>query len=96
MISDEPFMEKIKTAMSLDMCIRELESAVKGGMRVFDVGTGSGVLAVAAAKLGAGEVVAMDYDRTAATVAQENVVCRVTQPLRLRNSRLLPPGWSGR
>ena len=35
--------------------------------------TGSGVLAVAAAKLGAGEVVAMDYDRTAATVAQENV-----------------------
>ena len=38
-----------------------------------DVGTGSGVLAVAAAKLGAGEVVAMDYDRTAATVAQENV-----------------------
>ena len=55
------------------MCIRELESAVKGGMRVFDVGTGSGVLAVAAAKLGAGEVVAMDYDRTAATVAQENV-----------------------
>ena len=55
------------------MCLRELESAVKGGMRVFDVGTGSGVLAVAAAKLGAGEVVAMDYDRTAATVAQENV-----------------------
>ena len=41
------------------MCIRELESAVKGGMRVFDVGTGSGVLAVTAAKLGAGEVIAM-------------------------------------
>ena len=55
------------------MCIRELESAVKGGMRVFDVGTGSGVLAVTAAKLGAGEVIAMDYDRTAAHVAQENV-----------------------
>lgn len=55
------------------MCIRELESLVKGGMRVFDVGTGSGVLAVAAAKLGAGEVIAKDYDRTAAKVAQENV-----------------------
>lgn len=55
------------------MCIRALESLVKGGMRVFDVGTGSGVLAVAAAKLGAGEVVAMDYDRTAAHVAAENV-----------------------
>ena len=36
-------------------------------------GTGSGVLAVTAAKLGAGEVIAMDYDRTAAHVAQENV-----------------------
>lgn len=55
------------------MCIRALESLVKGGMRVFDVGTGSGVLAVAAAKLGASEVVAMDYDRTAANVAAENV-----------------------
>ena len=31
------------------------------------------VLAVTAAKLGAGEVIAMDYDRTAARVAQENV-----------------------
>uniref|UniRef100_UPI003D7C824C 50S ribosomal protein L11 methyltransferase n=1 Tax=Mitsuokella sp. TaxID=2049034 RepID=UPI003D7C824C len=55
------------------MCIRELEAHVKDGMRVFDVGTGSGVLAVAAAKLGAGEVTAKDYDRTAAKVAQENV-----------------------
>ncbi len=55
------------------MCIRELESLVKGGMRVFDVGTGSGILAVAAAKLGADEVVAKDYDRTAVKVAQENV-----------------------
>ena len=55
------------------LCIRALESMVKKGMRVFDVGTGSGVLAIAAAKLGAGEVVAMDYDRTAVTAAQANV-----------------------
>lgn len=55
------------------MCIRELEKLVRGGMRVFDVGTGSGVLAITAAKLGAGEVVAMDYDKTSVGIAAENI-----------------------
>ena len=55
------------------MCIRELEKLVRGGMRVFEVGTGSGVLSIAAAKLGAGDVTAMDYDRTAVNVAAENI-----------------------
>lgn len=55
------------------MCLRELELLVRGGMRVFDVGTGSGVLAIAAAKLGAGEVIARDYDGTAVKFAGENI-----------------------
>ena len=55
------------------MCIRELELLVRGGMRVFDVGTGSGVLSIAAARLGAADVMAMDYDRTAVNVAEENI-----------------------
>ena len=55
------------------MCIRELETLVRGGMRVFDVGTGSGVLSIAAARLGATDVTAMDYDRTAVGVAEENI-----------------------
>ena len=55
------------------MCIRELELLVRGGMRVFDVGTGSGVLAITAARLGAADVTAMDYDRTAVNVAEENI-----------------------
>ena len=37
------------------MCLRSLEHLVAPGMRVYDVGCGSGILAVAAAKLGAGE-----------------------------------------
>jgi ribosomal protein L11 methyltransferase len=41
--------------------------------RVFDVGTGSGVLAVAAARLGAREVLAVDTDPLAVEVATENV-----------------------
>ena len=61
------------THPTTSMCIRELETMVKGGMRVFDVGTGSGVLAIAAAKLGATDITAMDYDATAVKVAEENI-----------------------
>lgn len=55
------------------MCIRALETLVKGGMRIFDVGTGSGVLSIVAAKLGATDITAMDYDKTAVHVAEENI-----------------------
>ncbi len=41
---------------------------------VLDVGTGTGILAIAAAKLGAREVVALDIDPEAAEVARENVL----------------------
>ena len=37
------------------------------------MGCGSGILAIAALKLGAGEVIAMDYDPVAVSVAEENV-----------------------
>ncbi|MBP2637918.1 MAG: prmA [Firmicutes bacterium] len=55
------------------MCIRALEDVIKPGHIVFDVGTGSGVLAVAAAKLGANSVQAIDLDAVAVRVATENV-----------------------
>lgn len=55
------------------MCLRELENLVQKGARVFDVGTGSGVLAIAAAELGAAEVFAKDYDATAVRIAGENI-----------------------
>lgn len=55
------------------MCLRALEQMVRGGETVFDVGTGSGVLAIAAAKLGAKRVVAKDYARPSAEVAAKNV-----------------------
>jgi ribosomal protein L11 methyltransferase len=61
------------THPTTSMCIRELEELVKGGMQVFDVGTGSGVLAITAAKLGAGRVTATDYDPTAVSVAAQNI-----------------------
>ena len=55
------------------LCIRALEDLVRPGMTVFDVGTGSGVLAIVAAKLGAKKVEAVDFDPVAVRVARENV-----------------------
>jgi len=54
------------------LCLRTLEDVVKPEQRVFDLGTGSGILAIAAAKLGA-KVEAVDLDSVAIRVAQENV-----------------------
>lgn len=56
------------------MCCRILEEVVRPGQIIFDVGTGSGILAVAAAKLGADSVQAVDLDTVAVRVANENVV----------------------
>jgi ribosomal protein L11 methyltransferase len=43
-------------------------------LTVLDVGTGSGILSIAAAKLGASEVIAVDIDTQAVTVASENLI----------------------
>lgn len=55
------------------MCLEFLESAIKPEDRVIDVGTGSGILAIGAALLGAKSVVAIDIDPTAVKVARENI-----------------------
>lgn len=54
------------------MCLEFLEQCQIVGKRVLDVGTGSGILAIAAAKLGASEVIATDIDDAALEAAQEN------------------------
>ena len=55
------------------LVIRFLEKYIKQGMRVADVGCGSGILAICASKLGAGECKAYDIDPTAVKVANENI-----------------------
>ncbi|AET70399.1 ribosomal protein L11 methyltransferase [Desulfosporosinus orientis DSM 765] len=54
------------------LCLKTLEGMIKPEQKVFDLGTGSGILAIAAAKLGA-TVDAVDLDAVAVKVAQENV-----------------------
>jgi len=54
------------------LCLEALERHLKPGMTVVDVGTGSGILAEAAVKLGARRVIANDNDPDAVAVAREN------------------------
>lgn len=56
------------------LCLQALERHVTAGCKVVDFGTGSGILAIAAAKLGAEMVTAIDGDSEAAEVARANVV----------------------
>jgi ribosomal protein L11 methyltransferase len=55
------------------MCLRALEERMRAGAAVGDLGTGSGILAIAAALLGAGRVWAVDIDPVAVRTASENV-----------------------
>ena len=57
------------------MCIQALERYVKPETTVFDVGCGTGILAIAAAKLEAKMAVGVDLDPVAVEVAKENVKC---------------------
>ena len=66
------------THETTSLCLETLDSMVKGGERVLDIGTGSGILAIAALKLGAAEAEGVDIDpmcvRTAGENAQRNGV----------------------
>ena len=55
------------------LCLRLLQDLDLRGKRLVDVGTGSGVLAIAAVLLGAGSVEGIDYDEDALTSARESV-----------------------
>ena len=54
------------------LCLEALDQRVRGGERVLDIGTGSGILAIAALKLGASVAEGVDIDPVAVRTAGEN------------------------
>lgn len=54
------------------LCLKWLEASVRGGESVLDYGCGSGILAIAARKLGAGRVVGADIDPQAVAASRDN------------------------
>jgi ribosomal protein L11 methyltransferase len=55
------------------LCLRAVEEQVEPGMRVLDLGAGSGILAIAAARLHASYVEAVEIESVAADVCRDNV-----------------------
>ena len=72
---------------STQMCLRALEQTIHGGERVIDLGSGSGILSIAALLLGAQEATGVDIDPKAEDIARENAASTVSPP---RNSAPLP------
>lgn len=58
---------------STRFCMKFVDQYVKGGESIVDAGCGSGILSIAAAKLGAVRVFAMDVDELAVKIARENI-----------------------
>jgi ribosomal protein L11 methyltransferase len=69
------------------LCLQWLIERVAPGCSVLDYGTGSGILAIAAARLGAEPVVGVDIDAAALTAAEDNAR-KNSVSIRLRHSRL--------
>lgn len=72
------------------MCIEALEKYVKEGYIVYDIGCGSGILGIAAAKLGAKKVIGVDSDEVCIRVSNENAqLNKVNDKIEIRKGNLL-------
>lgn len=72
------------------MCVKLLEKYVKQGSKVFDVGCGSGILGITAAKLDAEKVVCVDIDELSCKISRENAeMNKVFDKLEVRCGNLL-------
>ncbi|MCH8814791.1 MAG: 50S ribosomal protein L11 methyltransferase [Chloroflexi bacterium] len=76
------------------MCLRALEQLVEDRMSVLDIGCGSGILSIAAAKLGAARVLAVDTDPQAVSATQANVAVNSIGAVEVREGTLDVGGTS--
>lgn len=62
------------THPTTSLCLQLLEEHLRSGDAVLDVGTGSGILLIAAAKFGASHLIGIDFDAMAVDVARKNLI----------------------
>lgn len=74
------------------LCLRWLDSHIKGGESVLDYGCGSGILAIAALKLGAARAVGVDVDSQAVTASRDNAVANRVDNVQFYQPDDVPPG----
>ena len=61
------------------LCLRWLDENIRGGESVLDYGCGSGILAIAAMKLGAGKAIGVDLDEQAVQASRDNALANRVQ-----------------
>lgn len=74
--------------------LRYIEEYVKAGDCVYDLGCGSGILSIGAAKVGAGKVIAYDYDEDAILATTENVAINELTNIEYSQKDLLSEDWA--
>ncbi len=77
------------THATTNLCIWMLQTHLRPGDAFLDVGTGSGILMIAAAKLGAGNVYGVDNDEVAVTVAEKNLLANHIDSFSLSTGNLV-------
>ncbi|HSH36021.1 50S ribosomal protein L11 methyltransferase, partial [Schnuerera sp.] len=71
------------------MCIEALETYMKKGDTVWDIGCGSGILSIVAAKLGAKKVIGVDLDKMCTKISNENIkINKVYDSVEIRHGNL--------
>lgn len=77
------------THETTSLCMKMLEKYLKEGMKVMDVGCGSGILSISAALLGCEDVLGIEIDPDAVKVAEENVnLNKVSQAVKIKQGDL--------
>jgi ribosomal protein L11 methyltransferase len=74
------------------LCLRWLDNNLKGGETVLDYGCGSGILAIAALKLGAAGAVGVDVDAQAVTASRDNAVANQVENVQFYLPNNAPKG----
>ncbi|MTI49386.1 MAG: 50S ribosomal protein L11 methyltransferase [Firmicutes bacterium] len=97
-ISDDEILIELDPGMAFGtgthettiMCLEQLEKTIQSNNQVIDVGCGTGILSIGAAKYGANKVIGVDLDEVSVKVSNENIIANnVNEIVEIRHGNLL-------